>query len=149
MFAPNFRSYEDCLVPVPADWHGDGMIAWDGLCGLAHEFAWSGSQTRCFEMAPGGALLGYTWFSKQLSHWSKCNGKAGVRRCGLTTKEDLHDFCFDGRIQQFPVCTTGQAGGGSNAHIDGRTLGRPEEPSPYLVICWIRPPEPDFLHHFW
>lgn len=92
VFAPNFKSYEDHGVPVLAHRHGDGTITWDGLCGLAHEFAWSGSQARCLEMAPGGALLGYTWFSKQLSHWTKCHGNAGVRRCGLITIEDLHDF---------------------------------------------------------
>lgn len=36
---------------------------------------------------------------------------------------------FDGRSQQFPVCTTGQAGGRGNVHVNGRALGCPEEPS--------------------
>lgn len=94
VFAPKFRSYEDRVVPVPAHCHGDGTITWDGLCGLAHEFAWSGAQTRRLEMAPGGALLGYTWFSKQPSHWTKSHGNAGVRRGGLTTIEESYDFLW-------------------------------------------------------
>lgn len=104
-------------------------IARDGLCGLAHEL---------LEVDPRPAALRRPrevlcrvppGFLNSCHTQANVTGTlASVAVGSQLEKICMTFYCFDGRIQQLPVCTTGQAGGVTSTSMAGPWVAQKNPP---------------------